>query len=71
MRGITRGEGRAADGAAGYARAMTNDERDHVPAVTGVQPDAPNAADPERHDLAMGPPATDETVDVHPADERP
>jgi hypothetical protein len=44
---------------------------DHVPAVTGVQPAAPNAADPDRHDLAMGPPATDETVAPHPTDRQP
>lgn len=49
---------------------MTNDDPDRVPAVTGVQPDAPNAPDPERRDLAMGPPATDQTVAAHPTDER-
>lgn len=53
----------------GYACSMTNEERDPTPAVTGVQPDAPNAADPDRHDLAMGPPATDDTVGDHPTDD--
>jgi hypothetical protein len=48
---------------------MTNDDPGSVPAVTGVQPDAPNAQDPERHDLAMGPPATDDTVAAHPTDD--
>jgi len=45
---------------------MPDEDRHAVPAVTGVQPDAPNAVDPERHDLAMGPPAIDDTAEAHP-----
>jgi hypothetical protein len=34
-----------------------------------VQPDAPNAEDPDRNDLADGPPTTGEQVAAHPVDD--
>jgi len=40
-----------------------------LPASTGVQPDAPNATHADHHDLAAGPPATDDHVAVERTDE--
>ena len=44
-------------------------DRNSVPAVTGVQPDAPNATHAADHDLAEGPPATDDEATLEPIDE--
>jgi len=40
----------------------------HVPATTGVQPDAPNATHQNDPDLADGPPATDDEVGLETTD---
>jgi len=50
---------------------MTSSTRDpnRVPANTGVPPEAPNATHSNDHDLADGPPATAEEVEVEPTGE--
>jgi hypothetical protein len=40
----------------------------HIPATTGVQPDAPNATHEKDPDLADGPPATDHEVGLEPTE---
>ena len=44
-------------------------EPTRIPATTGVQPGAPNAARADDGDLADGPPAVDEVVEVETTDE--
>jgi hypothetical protein len=55
----------------GYIVHMTTPTPDptRIPAVTGVQPDAPNAKDADAHDLAEGPPSTEDDVVVESTDE--
>jgi len=40
----------------------------HIPATTGVQPEAPNATHRNDPDLADGPPATDDEVGLESSD---
>jgi hypothetical protein len=49
--------------------ATDHDHTTSLPAGTGVQPDAPNATHADDRDLAQGPPAVDEEVDVERTDE--
>jgi hypothetical protein len=50
----------------GYRRSMARSPADptRIPAVIGVQPGAPNARAADDHDLADGPPATDEEIEA-------